>query len=84
MNDDLWDWLLSEVGQQACQYLQQTPTQERWPRARRQPWSLNQTEAILTQLDLRKRAAAKLDAAELWWLTRRGLEQASGLSLIHI
>ncbi|MEC7447857.1 MAG: hypothetical protein VYC80_03155 [Planctomycetota bacterium] len=78
MNDDLWDWLLSEVGQDACKYLQQIPAQERWARARHEPWSLNQTEAILTQLDLRKRAAAKLDAAELWWLTRRGLEQASG------
>ena len=81
MNDDLWDWLLSEVGQHACQSLQQISAHERWARARREPWSLNQTEAVLTQLDLRKRAAAKLDAAECWWLTRRGLEQASGTAV---
>ena len=78
MRDELWDWLLGEAGQEALRQLADCTDEVRNSRIQVGSWKREQIEAVTEMLALRRRAAAKLEHPHLWWLTQRGLEQASG------
>jgi hypothetical protein len=72
------DWLLSESGQAALEQLTELPRDAQPTAGQAGDWTREQAQMLTDMLELRQRAAAKLENPQLWWLTQRGLEQASG------
>lgn len=78
MKDEHWDWLLSEEGQDALRQFADCTEEVRNGRVQAENLQREQIDAVSEMLNLRHRAATKLEQPHLWWLTQRGLEQASG------